>query len=100
MSRKLWIALLSLAAVALTSTAWSLRDEYDAARITTGRVAKETCSCIHVGNRTLDACLADLPDANHVEVAQTSTQVRASILFGAVSSEAAYEDGFGCQLRD
>lgn len=100
MSRKLWIVLLSVAAVAATSTAWSLRDEYAAARAATGYAAKETCSCVHVSGRALDACLADLPadDMRQVNVSQTDAHVRASILFGAVRSEAAYEDGFGCQL--
>jgi hypothetical protein len=101
-SRKRWIVLLAVAAVAITSAIWSLRDEYDAARVTTAYVAKQTCSCVHVSGRALDACIAELPaDRTHqVEVSQDATHMRASILFGVASAQASYEDNYGCRLLD
>jgi hypothetical protein len=101
-SRKRWIVVFSIAAVAITSAAWSLRDEYASAQIATASVAKQACSCVHVSGRALEACLADLPpeDTRQVAVSQIDRRVTASVLFGVVHADAAYEDGYGCQLTD
>ena len=79
-----------------------MQDDLAYANIATGYAAKQTCSCRFVSGRTLDSCIADFPtDARDaITVTETATHVRASELFGAISAEAAYEEGFGCQLRD
>lgn len=104
MSRKRWfmIAGVALAGVALPGLVWSLQDEYQYARIATGYAAKQTCSCLFVAGRELNACMADFPrDAQGlISVKPEGGIVRASALFGAIGAEAAYEDGFGCTLKD
>jgi hypothetical protein len=101
-SRKRWIwagALLAIVAV-IAFGAWSMRDDVAYARIATGYAAKQTCSCLHVSGRTLESCLSDFPEneRGRIQVAEADGAVRASVLFGAISAEAAFEDGFGCAI--
>lgn len=104
MSRKHWLILVAvvLAGVAAPALLWSFQDEYTYARIATGYAAKQTCSCVHVSGRALESCLADFPEnaGGALSVVQDGATVRASVLFGAVRAEAAYEEGFGCELVD
>jgi hypothetical protein len=46
--------------------------------------------------------MADYPaDAQGmISVKQEGSAVRASVLFGAISAEATYEDGYGCIIAD
>ncbi len=102
MSRKRWIWL-SVALVifgALGVGAWSMRDQFTYASIAAGYAAKQTCSCLHVSGRTLDSCIADFPEdaRGMIDVRADGDRVRASILMGAFSSEAAYEEGYGCRV--
>lgn len=92
-----WIALI---AVASTGLFWSLRDDLAYARLATGFAAKQTCSCLHVSERTMDACIADFPpDArSNIDVVADGDRVRASVLLGAISAEAVFEGGYGCAL--
>lgn len=89
-----------VAAVAISSAALPLRDDYANARIATAYAAKQSCSCVHVGGRALAACVAELPDADQVRVTQDGAHMRASLLFGAISAEAVYEDGYGCTIAN
>ena len=102
MSRKrwIWIGVLALVFAALAGTAWSLRDDLAFARIATGYAAKQTCSCLNVSGRAFDSCIADFPDEARgpIKLTQDGGRVRASVLFGAVRSEAVFEDGYGCRL--
>lgn len=104
MSSKRWIWTGALGAAALTMGAglWSLRDDFAYARIATGYAAKQTCSCVHVSGRALDSCIADFPEEarRQVSVTQTGQTTRASVLFGAITAEAVYEEGFGCRMAD
>ena len=99
-SRKRWFVIggLGLAAVALSSIAWSLRDDLAYARLATGFAAKQTCSCLHITGRSLDSCLMDFPEdaRSMIAIEQDGSTVRASVLFGAVSAEAAYSEDYGC----
>lgn len=95
----MWIAAFAIVAV-LAAAAWSLRDDFAYARIATAYAAKQTCSCLHVSGRPLDACLGDFPPEarSQVRVEANEQHVRASVLFGAVAADASYVDGYGCQL--
>jgi hypothetical protein len=99
----MWVAGVSLAAIVVASSAWALRGQVAYARIATAYAAKQTCSCIWVSGRTLESCVADLPeDAREaLTVRQEGFDgrvVRASVLFGAISAEAVAEGEFGCRI--
>jgi hypothetical protein len=100
--RLIWISALGVVAIAVAAAAWSMRDDFAYARIATGYTAKQTCSCLHVSGRTLDSCIADFPaDAqSSINVTAEADRVRTSVLFGAVSAEAAFEDSYGCRILD
>ncbi len=104
MSRKrwIWLGVLGVIVAAVAGAAWSLQDDVAYARIATGYAAKQTCSCLHVAGRALESCLADFPaDARgQLNVTPDGERVHASVLFGAVSAEAAFEDGYGCGILD
>jgi hypothetical protein len=101
-SRKRWIWTAALTAVLLViaGAAWSLRDDLAFARIATSYAAKQTCSCLHVSGRTLESCVADFPDEARgpITLSEAPNSVRASVLYGAVSAEAVFEEGFGCRI--
>lgn len=103
MSRKRWMVIggLVFAAIVISSVVWSLRDDVAYAHIAAGYAAKTTCSCLHVSERSMDSCLSDLPEEarSNFTITEDADRVRASALFGAVSSEAVYEDGFGCRIE-
>ena len=104
MPRKRWIWIgVALAALAvLGATVWNLRDDVAYARIATGYAAKQTCSCVHVSGRALESCIGDFPEEARAQItiAQTGAMTRASVLFGAISAQAQFEDGFGCSLTN
>jgi len=91
-----------LTAIVLSSAAWSMRGDLAYANVASGYVAKTTCSCRHVSGRTWESCMADLPEdaRSALTISEDGDRVRASVLFGAISSEAVYEDGFGCVIRE
>lgn len=106
MRRKRWIwagaIVLGLALIA-GGTAYALRDSFTYAGIATGYAAKQTCSCVHVGGRSLESCLDDFPDAAaraQLSVTQDGDRVRASALFGVFHSEAVFEAEYGCRIVD
>ncbi len=99
--RWMWTGGLGIAALALGIGAWSLQDDIAYGRIATGYAAKQTCSCMHVSGRPLDACLADYPeDARQIRVTATGETVQASVMFGAIKAQAVYEEEFGCRILD
>lgn len=104
MSRKrwMWIGGATIVALALGAFVWSLQDDMAYARIATGYAAKQTCSCLSVSGRTLESCLDDFPEdaRGNIHVQAESDVVTASVLFGAVSASASYEEGFGCRILD
>ena len=104
MSRKrwIWVGVLAVAFVAAAAGAWASRSQIAYAQIATGYAAKQTCSCLHVSGRGLTSCMADFPDdaRENITIAQDGDIVRASVLFGAISAEAVYEESYGCRLTD
>lgn len=104
MSRKRLIVIggLVFAAIVISSVVWSLRDDVAYASIAAGYTAKTTCSCRHVSGRSFDSCMSDLPEdaRGNFTITEDADRVHASALFGAISAEAIYEDGFGCRLLD
>ncbi len=105
MSRKRWIVIAVGAAVLVLIGAgiWALRGQLAFAEIATGYAAKQTCSCIHISGRGLDSCISDFPEEARDSVQVTQADgglVRASVLFGAISAQAQYEEGYGCRVLD
>ena len=102
MSRKrwIWVGVLAVGLLAIGAGAWASRGQVAYAGIATGYAAKQTCSCMHITGRTLDSCMAEFPEEarNTVTITEDGDSVRASVLFGAISSEAIYEEEFGCRI--
>lgn len=102
MTRKRWIWIGTLGMLALGGglLAWSFADDLAYANIATGYAAKQTCSCVHVSGRALEACIGDFPEdaREQIKVTQEAARTRASVLFGLVAAEAEFEDGFGCRI--
>lgn len=103
MSRKRLIVIggLVFIAIVISSVVWSLRDDVAYAHIAAGYTAKTTCSCLHVSGRTMESCLSDLPEEarNNFTITEEANRVHASALFGAVSSDAVFEEEFGCRIE-
>lgn len=70
----------------------------DRAAIGAGYVAKEVCSCVFVGGRSLDSCRADVPASmDRVQVDLGEDRVRAFV--PALGERIArHEPPFGCVL--
>lgn len=104
MSRKRWITLGWIAAglVLAFGLLALLSGPVAYARLATGYVAQQTCACLHVAEREMASCMSDYPaDAvSQMSVTEDGDTVRASALGGVFKAEAAYEEGFGCSLRD
>ncbi len=104
MSRKRWMLIIAvaLAGVVLPGLIWSLQGQYQYARIATTYAAKQTCSCLNVSGRALESCLADFPSEGRglIDVKPEGQSVRASVLFGAISANASYEENYGCAISD
>jgi hypothetical protein len=96
----MWVGGVTLAAIAIASTAWALQGQIAYARIATSYAAKQTCSCLYVSERTLESCIADFPEdvRESIAVTQDGDTVRASVLFGAISAEAVADGEFGCRI--
>lgn len=104
MSRKrwIWVGVLAAAVLLIGVGAWAAQGPIGYAKMATGFGAKQMCSCLRISGRPLDSCMADFPaDArNAVTITEDGEVVRASVLFGAISSEAVYEEEFGCRILD
>lgn len=102
MSRKrwIWVGVLAVVVLALGAGAWASRGQIAYAGIAAGYAAKQTCSCLHVSGRTLESCVGEFPEEarNNITIAQDGNTVRASLIFGAISSEAIYEEEYGCRI--
>ena len=100
--RWIWVGVLAIAVLLVGGGAWASRDQVAYARIATGYAAKQTCSCLHVSGRALDSCMADFAEdaRRQISIAADGDRVRASVLFGAVSAEAAFEPDYGCRILD
>lgn len=102
MSRKrwIWVGVLVGAILLVGGGAWASRGQIAYAGIAAGYAAKMTCSCVHVSGRPLESCVAEFPEdaRNALTITEDGNTVRASILFGALSSEATYEEEFGCRI--
>lgn len=103
MSRKRWLGMAVLAAVlvVVVGGGWAARDQVAYAHIATGYAAKQLCSCVNVSGRELEACVADYPQEarENITVSEEGDIYRASVFFGAISSEATFDsDEFGCRI--
>jgi hypothetical protein len=98
--RWIWVGAAIAVLVVLGATAWAVKDDVAYARIATGYAAKQTCSCVHLSGRALESCVSDFPEdaREQITIAQDGAMTRASVLFGAISAEARFDDDFGCTL--
>lgn len=81
--------------------AYVMRDQIAFANIAVGYAAKQTCSCLHVAERTQESCLAELPAEAQGQITLTTEgqRVRASAFMGAFSAMAVHEAGYGCRIE-
>jgi hypothetical protein len=77
---------------------WGSRDTFATARIGTTYVAKQTCSCLFVAKRPLNACHADFDTeaTRALDVSVANDGVTVSALGGMISARAQFEPGYGC----
>jgi hypothetical protein len=76
-----------------------LKEQVAFARVASAYGAKQVCSCLHVGGRTMDSCKGDFTvDVSAITFTDDGTTTRASVLGGLVKSEARFADGLGCTL--
>ena len=70
----------------------------DLGRVGAGFAAKEVCSCVFVGGRSLESCRADLPESmDRVQLELGADRVRAFVP-GLAERIARHEPPFGCVL--
>jgi hypothetical protein len=98
--RWIWLIVLVVIVAAIGGGAWASRDQITYAGIATGYAAKQMCSCLYVSGRDLESCLADYPDdaRRNITVSVEGDSVRASVLFGAIHSEAVRDGEYGCRI--
>lgn len=92
---------LKMAAIAGAALALSGCEFIKSTKTATRYVAKMTCSCVYVTERSLAQCIADLPEAaTQVEVTDNreAKLIEASVL--VFNAKASYEEGRGCKLQD
>lgn len=104
MSRKRWMWVGAASAVVLGAIVfWAWTGPLAYARIATGYVAQQTCACVHVSNRSLDACLTDFAadDIKPLTItAPDESRISAEVLGGLIRAEAIADDTYGCRLVD
>jgi hypothetical protein len=100
--RWIWLAVLVVIVAAVAGGAWASRDQIAYANIASGYAAKQLCSCLYVSNRDMASCLADYPEEarRNIAVSVEGETVRASVLFGAIHSEAVRDGEYGCRVVD
>ena len=69
------------------------------AAIGAGYVAKEMCSCVFVGGRSLDSCRPDVPESMDRVQAELLPDGVHAFVTGLAARVARFEPGFGCTLR-
>jgi len=98
--RKHWlvIALAALIVVAVGGY-FGLQGPLLYGRIGTTYAAKQTCSCVFVSGRSLEACEADLPapGAAIIKLSLVGHHVEANA-YGLIHASATFEDGYGCRV--
>jgi hypothetical protein len=100
-SRKgIWVVVLIVLVVGIAGGAWAARDQVTYAHIATGYAAKQLCSCMHVSGRTLESCVAEYPEdaRRNITVSSEGNDVQASVLWGAIRSEATFDGEYGCRI--
>lgn len=95
-----WFGVIAIAFVIAMALALALKDQIAFARIATAYAAKQTCSCLHAGGRSLQSCRTDYnaKDIARIAITPAGETVRASVLGGAISSKARHTHGFGCSI--
>ena len=70
-------------------------------RIGAAFVARTTCSCLFVADRSLASCRTDWPAGSEIiAVRQEENAVVASAAFGLVSARAVFEQDYGCSFPE
>lgn len=89
---------LSLFALVIVGAGFAYRFVQPRASIGAGYVAKEVCSCVFVGGRSLESCRHDVPEAMaRIRAELLPDGVRAFVA-GVASRVARHEPEYGCTL--
>jgi hypothetical protein len=101
--RAKWFVIGGVGVLAILAIAvFTGRDTYASARIGTAYVAKQTCSCLFIANRSMDACMTDYnaDDIKPLTLDVATSSVSVSALGGLVSAKAEFDNGYGCHPVD
>jgi len=98
-----WLWLLGLAAVLVAVAAYSYREPIlGYAGAGTAYSARVACSCVYIGNRSLEDCKKDrLAGMELISLSQDSRAKSVTARFPLIMSEtASYREGYGCVLEE
>ena len=99
-ARALRISARIIAAAVIVIIIWKGPGFLETARVGTAFVAKQTCSCLFVAQRSAAACQHDFDArAQAMSVKVRDHAVKVSVL-GVFSATAVFEEGFGCHVVD
>jgi hypothetical protein len=89
---------LAAAALGIVGAAFAYQHVRGMASVGAGYVAKELCSCVFVGGRSLESCAQDVPETmERVRFELRPDAVRAFVT-GFALRVARHDPGFGCTL--
>jgi hypothetical protein len=89
---------LAAALLLLAGGAYAFQRLRGQASVGAGYVAKELCSCIFVGGRSLESCRGDVPESMDRVRAELLTDGVRGFVTGLASRVARFEPAFGCTL--
>ena len=100
MRRALWILLIAAVVLAISGVVF-LREPLRQVDVGTGYVAKQMCSCVHLGQRNVASCRPDIPpsmDAIELEALPGGDGFQASVPLLSTSI-ARFAPANGCVLE-
>ena len=93
------LGIIALVLAVLAGGVWQFwgKDLAATAKIGAAYAAKHVCSCVHIGERSLESCKDDfVQPIGQLEITQDGTSILAKAPMGLGSAEATFEPGLGC----